>query len=91
MIKPRIKVQARSRPLLTVVPMPTPEPDVEVLRVLEQFGELAQSGDMDAIAVVGVRRGGSVVSAYVLGGQTFTLMGATHQLLRRVSSEVPTS
>jgi hypothetical protein len=84
--KPRVRVKATSRPHLVVVEFPQPEPDSEILRVLDQFEEAAQAGRIVSIAVAGVTRDGAMSTAYVQGTQLITLMGATHHLLRRVSS-----
>jgi hypothetical protein len=84
--KPRVRVKARSRPHLVVVEYPKPEADADIMHVLEQFDESARSGRLVGIAVAGINRDGSMSTAYVQGPTLLSLMGATHHLLRRVSS-----
>lgn len=74
-------------PHLTVVPIER-EPDSEIVRCIKQFEDMARQGEVVSVAVVVVRRDGDPASAYVLGPDAFKLMGATYQLLRRVSSNV---
>ena len=90
MTKPRIRVHAASRAMLTVVPFKKPEADPDITRAIGQFEERAADGSLVSVAIVGVNRDGSVSSAYVVGPQLFALMGAVHHLQRRVSSELET-
>lgn len=88
MSKPVTRVKAKSRPLLSVVPINKAAPDESVCHVIEQFETMAIDGRLVSIAIAGVCRDGDVTSAYVVGPDAFKAMGAVWQLLRRVSSEV---
>jgi hypothetical protein len=86
-MKMRIRVQARSRPHLNVVQMPRrSNRDVEF--ALSSVGEHASSGDVEAIAVVGIMRGGDMLRAYALGGHTFALLGALQTVSQLILDEV---
>ena len=88
MTKPRIRVPATSRQMLTVVPFRQPEPDGEIMSVLARFEERARDGQLVSIAIAGVNRDGAASTAYVKGPELFALMGVVQHLMRRVSSEV---
>lgn len=88
MTKPRIRVQATSRQMLTVVPFRQPEPDEDILMALGQFEDRARDGQLVAIAIAGVNRDGAASTAYVKGPELFALMGVVQHLMRRVASEM---
>lgn len=85
--KPRIRVKAKSRPNLTVVPMCRPI-DPDLTRVLDHFGQLVGDGRIVSISVAGVWHDGTVTTAFVNGGQLFTMIGAIRHLQRRVEMEI---
>ena len=90
MERQRIKVKAKSRPVLTIVPYERPVSD-EILATLDTIMEMALSGSLKSVAIAGVHHDGAITTAYVTGEASVTLMGAisvVHHRLNRRFEEV---
>lgn len=83
--KPRIKVKAESRPVLTVVPFTPWEgvPNPKIVGMLEDMLERARSGTIQAIAFATVNESRGTTTGYA-GGYTTTLQGALVELQHRL-------
>ncbi len=90
MERQRIKVKAKTRPVLTVVPYELPVSD-DILATLDTIMDMALSGSLKAIAIAGVHHDGGITTSYVTGEESVTLMGAisvVHHRLNRRFEEV---
>lgn len=76
--QPRIRVKARSRPLPTVVPFVPWEatPNPKTISLLRELLERAESGDVQAVAVVCVHSNRNTGTGHAGGWET-SLLGAT--------------
>lgn len=87
-MKPRYRVQATSRPHLTVVrTIAEPCPTVK-LRLLEINSHIEH---LDAIAIVGIMRDGRIYSGFAPGNSLFRLIGGTSYLLKRLHDYAETT
>ena len=59
-------------------------PDAEVIDVLRGMLERAERGDIRAVAIAGVGRGGYSCTVYEHGGRALELLGALTVVRRRV-------
>ena len=76
-MKPRIKVKAKSRPHLTVVPVQRPEPDLNpnVKDAIDELISEFEAGMVDGIMIVTVGDDGSRIWQRIAGGYRITLAG----------------
>lgn len=89
MMKPRVRVKAASRALLTVVPFPEPVTDPDIVKALGSFRALADEGRLVSIAIAAVNRNGDISTAYAYGrgGSLITMAGAVAVVERRILLE----
>lgn len=85
-MKPRYRVQAVTRPMLTVVQFPKPQSHADVHSLLNQFVTLAKDGTIDGLAVSATSRDGAVHTAYHVGSDIFRLIGVTRHLSNRIET-----
>lgn len=85
MTKPRIRVKAESRPVLTVVPFTPWEsvPNPKTVGMLEDMLERARSGNVQAVAIATVNQNRGTTTGFA-GGYTTTLQGALVELQHRL-------
>lgn len=85
-MKPRIRVKAPTRAVLTVVPFSKAESDPDILKAIASFHDLAANGNLVGIAIAAVNRDGAISTAYAYGrgGSLITLAGAVNVVERRV-------
>ncbi len=77
-MKPRIKVKAKTRPHLTVVPFTPAEPDnnVSVKDAIDELSRRHEAGEVESIAIVAIGDNGNTVWRRISGGWRITMAGA---------------
>lgn len=86
--RPRFRVLARSRqvPALTVVPFARSTFSDDIIRVIDEFRDMAKAGDIDGIAIATSRRSGSITTGF-WGARGHVILAAVTTLQHRIITE----
>lgn len=88
-MKPRIRVQARSRQVAPVLVFQR-QPSPLVASHIETISRMAAAGEVDGIAIAASRSDGGITTAYVTGSSLFRLIAAVIAVDQRLRREIET-
>jgi hypothetical protein len=78
----------KREPVMGIIPMPTPEPNQSAIELLKDVLDGIMSGEVTRVAVIAVRRDGSICTGWSAGeGGFHHLVSGTATLAYRLQAE----